>query len=440
MKPLVKIAFRNTIKNWRHSAAALISISTGFVSLVLFQGYIVQVERMYDVGFTHRAMYGHLMIENPSANTPEGRTEPEEFLIDQNHQQILNRYFKETPGIGSVVRFLPVSGMVSNGASSFIFLGLGYDLETGREMRKPIWSWDTIYGLPLSESNKVNSVVVGQALGALLGCTPVQKIKNLNQNNGYAAEERPFHCENSNTIQLSGTTESGQINAIDVDIVGLIDGGYKDIDERYAKMPLPMAQKLMNTDKIKFISLLVDDVAKIPKYRGNMNEFFKRENLPYQAIRWKDHAIGELYRKTNSILELFKMFIVTVTLSIAALSVLNTMVKIVKERTREIGTMRSLGFDKNQIVSMFLYESFFLSTIGVFIGLMAAFFITFTVNLAEFKYRAGMLSEPVLFQIDFDFGVYVYSTVLLSGIAVLACYWACRNAIKGNVVDNLIYA
>ena len=440
MNPLVKIAFRNTIKNWRHSAAALISIATGFVSLVLFQGYIVQVKHMYDVGFTNRAMYGHLMIENTKANTPDERNEPEKYLVSKDQQDIVLKKLQQLNFVKTVVRFLPVSGMVSNGSSSFIFLGLGYDLQPGKEMRGPIWAWDTLYGMPLDQSEKVNAVVVGQSLAALLGCHPREKMKNLNQNNGYTAENRPFDCETTSSIQLSGTTESGQLNAIDVDIVGLIDGGYKDIDERYLKLPLSMAQRLVNTDKVKFFSLLVDDPDQIQKYQKELNSFFQNENLPLHAVRWQDHGIGELYRKTNSILEIFKIFIVTVTLSIAALSVLNTMVKIVKERVREIGTMRSLGFRENQIVFMFLYESFFLSAIGVGFGVLIATMITVTINLAQFRYRAGMLSEPVLFQIYFDLSIYFYSIVLLSTIAMIACLVACRSAVKAKVVDNLTYA
>lgn len=440
MSPLVKIAFRNTIKNWRHSAAALISIATGFVSLVLFQGYIVQVDHMYDVGFTNRGMYGHLMIENPKANTPEGRSEPEKYLLTKDMQDKIKAKFSELSYVRTVVSFLPVSGVISNGSSSFIFLGLGYDLQPGKEMRGPVWQWDTLYGVPLNESDKTSAAVVGQSLAALLGCHPKQKIQNLSQNNGYVPENRPFDCETTSSIQLSGTTESGQLNAIDVDIVGLIDAGYKDIDERYLKLSLPTAQRLLNTDKVKFFSILVDNPAQISRYRAELNRSFNEQKLPIHAVRWQDHAIGELYRKTTSILEIFKIFIVTVTLSIAALSVLNTMVKIVKERVREIGTMRSLGFRENQIVMMFLYESFFLSTIGVVFGILIATLITVTINFSKFRYRAGMLSEPVLFQIHFDFPIYIYSVILLSVIAMLACLWACRSAVKGKVVDNLTYA
>ena len=84
--PLARIAYRNTLKNWRHSLAAIASISAGFLSLVLFQGYISDVNHLYEVGFNNRAMYGHLLIENPNVNTVEGKSQPEKNLISKSEQ------------------------------------------------------------------------------------------------------------------------------------------------------------------------------------------------------------------------------------------------------------------------------------------------------------------------------------------------------------------
>ena len=37
---IVKVAFRNVRRNWRHSIAALATLAVGFLALALFQGYI----------------------------------------------------------------------------------------------------------------------------------------------------------------------------------------------------------------------------------------------------------------------------------------------------------------------------------------------------------------------------------------------------------------
>ena len=142
MKILAQIAFRNAIKNWRHSLAAIISISAGFLSLVLFQGYISDVNKMYEDGYTHRAMYGHLLIENPKIQTTAGRSTPEDFFIPVQEQEKINQFLKDNADdVDLTVRFLPVTGMVTNGKNSFIFVAMGYDVDAGAKMRAPNWRW-----------------------------------------------------------------------------------------------------------------------------------------------------------------------------------------------------------------------------------------------------------------------------------------------------------
>ena len=438
MKVLAQIAFRNAFKNWRHSLAAIVSISAGFLSLVLFQGYISDVNHMYEVGFNHRAMYGHLIIENPLINTTEGKSHSEDFLITKEEQDKIDEFLKEKASDVSVrVRFLPVTGMVTNGKNSFIFIAMGYDVHEGALMRAPMWTWETLYGKPLHVAQDPQGVVLGQSLGFLLGCVPVKKM-NMVQNDGYIPEDRPFKCQR-NSIQLTATTTTGQLNAIDLNVVGLIDGGYKDIDEKWMKISIENAQTLLNTDKVRFESVLLKDEYNAKKFIAQFNQYVKDQKLNLHAVYWREHPLAELYNKTQSLLQIFQVFIVTVILTIAGLSVLNTVVKSVKERTREIGTLRSIGFTGRQVGYIFSIEAFYLSMMGVGIGAVVALVATFAVNHAKILYRAGLLSEPVLFRIGYDFKAYFICTVLLGLLSVLASHLAAKSTVKAPVSQNLTH-
>src|SRR5690606_7758613 len=57
-----------------------------------------------------------------------------------------------------------------------------------------------------------------------------------------------------------------------------------------------------------------------------------------------------------------------IALFIGAIGVLNTMVMSVYERTREIGTLRAIGWSKSRIVRMVLGESLLLSIAGGIAG------------------------------------------------------------------------
>jgi putative ABC transport system permease protein len=439
MKILAQIAFRNTLKNWRQSIAAIISISAGFLSLVLFQGYIADVNRMYEDGYNHRAMYGHLLIENPMLHTPEGRSRSEDYLMTQKQQDKVSQFLnKKSDLVQEKVRFLPVTGMVTNGRNSFIFVAMGYDIEAGARMRAPNWTWETLYGVPLHIRNDPQGVVLGQSLGFLLDCVPIKKETNMVQNYGYIAEDRPFQCRRD-SIQLSATTISGQLNAIDLNVTGLIDGGYKDIDEKWMKISIENAQTLLNTDQVRFVSVLLKDKSHLDQFVKEFNQFAKNENLPINAKKWFEHPIADLYNQIKSLLGIFQAFIVTVILTISSLSVLNTVVKSVKERTREIGTLRSIGFTGRQVEALFSMEAFYLSMIGVILGGLIAIVSTFSINQAQILYRAGLLSEPIVFRIGYDWFAYLLCTFLLGLLAIAASHLAVKSTVKASVSENLTH-
>ena len=439
MKILAQIAFRNAFKNWRHSLAAIISISAGFLSLVLFQGYISDVNKMYEDGYTHRAMYGHLLIENPKLQTTAGRSTPEDFFIPVNEQEKITQFLKDNAAdVDLTVRFLPATGMVTNGKNSFIFVAMGYDVDAGAKMRAPNWTWETLYGTPLHIAKDPQGVVLGQSLGFLLGCVPDKKMTTMAQNGGYVPEARPFHCGRS-SIQLTANTVTGQLNAIDLNVVGLIDGGYKDIDEKWMKISLENAQMLLNTDKIRFQSVLLNKTSQMDQFVNKFNNFANAEGLQLHAIKWYDHPVADLYKQTKSLLGIFQTFIVTVILTIACLSVLNTVVKSVKERTREIGTLRSIGFTGRQVGFIFSMEALYLSMMGVGVGALVAIIATVVVNHAGILYRAGLLSEPIVFTIGFDRDAYLLTTGLLGILAVLASHLAAKSTVRAPVSENLTH-
>ncbi len=439
MKILAQIAFRNAFKNWRHSLAAIISISAGFLSLVLFQGYISDVKALYEDGYNHRAMYGHLLIENPQIQTPEGHAHSENYLISVEDQGKIKGFLDQHKSeVQETVRFLPVTGTVTNGRNSFIFVGMGYDIEAGARMRAPNWTWEALYGQPLQIAKDPQGVVLGQAMGFLLGCVPDKKMVAMAQNAGYIPEVRPFHCER-NSIQLTANTVTGQLNAIDLNVVGLIDGGYKDIDEKWMKMSIENAQTLLNTDKIRFQSVLLKDPDHIDSFVEDFNKYATEQKLPLHAVRWDKHKIAQVYNQTKSLLGVFQAFIVTVILTIAGLSVLNTVVKSVKERTKEIGTLRSIGFTGRQVEFIFSMEAFYLSMMGVAVGAATALVTTFIVNHSRILYRAGLLSEPILFRIGYDIPAYVLCTILLGILAVLASHLAARSTVRAPVSQNLTH-
>jgi putative ABC transport system permease protein len=125
------------------------------------------------------------------------------------------------------------------------------------------------------------------------------------------------------------------------------------------------------------------------------------------ALREQDYYT-EQSRAMTAVIRVFGTF-VTLILSIGAVfGAMNTMYAAVAYRTREIGTLRALGFSQLRIVSAFLVESIALALIGGVIGCILALpvhglstgttnFSSFSEVAFKFRITPGLLAGGVIF-------------------------------------------
>ena len=129
--------------------------------------------------------------------------------------------------------------------------------------------------------------------------------------------------------------------------------------------------------------------------------------LDLKAYPERDYYEGQS-ATTGTLIRVFATF-VTAILSIGAVfGAMNTMYAAVAYRTREIGTLRALGFSRSRIVSAFLAESVALAVIGGAIGCLLALPVhglsTGAMNMTSFselafKFRItpGLLVNGLIF-------------------------------------------
>ncbi len=436
MLSFLRIAWRNATLNWRHSLMAIISVAAGFVSLSIFQNYMLDVEHMYIDTYEHRFMYGQLIVEKRGAQQNLGADSPG-LELDERDQAWVGKYLAEQgSSVLKSARFLQIFGMIGNGFANTIFSGYGYDVQNGAEIRKPGWEWNTLAGKPLHLSTDPSGVVMGVSLASILGCEPEQRSHYLNGKGGYEAIERPFKCRRPD-FQLSVATESGQANALSATPVGIIDAAYKDLDTKYIAMSLEMAQTLLATKKLSYVTVLLSNDVSPLLFAQKMKKAATDAGIELDVTRWQDHPAGDLYVRTMNLLTIFRNFVVAVILMIAGLSVLSTMIKIVTERTREIGTLRSIGYSRSQVLTLFTVEAFLLSMIGMSVGLATALISSWVINLLGLTYKAGMLTEPVPFRVAFSASIYLGSAVFLVIIATFAAAMPAYRA-TGRKVSELL--
>ncbi|MFH2057081.1 MAG: ABC transporter permease [bacterium] len=148
--------------------------------------------------------------------------------------------------------------------------------------------------------------------------------------------------------------------------------------------------------------------------RGDFNAIKERidadRRLPLDVRREKDYYAGQ-----SSFMSAFITWLggtVSVLFGLAAIvGAAITMYAAVARRTREIGTLRSLGFSRFSILTTFLIEAILISLVGGALGLVAASFLGFI--------QVSMTNWDTFSILSFNFQLNA-STVLYSMIFALA--------------------
>ena len=438
MFTLLKLARRNILRHARYSIGSGLAVAAGFLALTLFQAYIMDIRLLYEESYEHRGMYGNVLIEH-TGSIAERRASPWDFVIHADQQKAVDGFLAErSKEIFATARFLLGTGLITNGTMQTIFLMKGHSVAEGARMRGAKWDWDTALGNPLSHSKEESPVVLGLGLAEILGCTIPPSAHKLSKAGNYEATYRAFECT-TKEFQLSTSTASGQTNALSATMVGAVNAMYREIDERFIMAPIELVQRLYQTDAVSAYSVLLNDANKAPEFISAFNQFAADKQLPIISANWKDHREGEMYRRTMNLLAIFRNFVVTILVVITGLSVFNTFLKAVKERTREIGTLRSIGFSMRSLLAVFGMEAAMLCLIGTAAGAILSVSLTALLNHSGIMYKAGLLADPIPFHLAFALEYYVTSAAFLIGVSVFAAVFAAAGTTRAPIAENLIH-
>lgn len=431
---IVTIAWRNVYRNWRHSLATMIAIALGFMAVSLFDGFLRELTDRTADGYAIRGMLGDVLIQKQGAHLYADE-DPWLYSLDVAEQQFINEFLKSDDAVSERVRFLNVGGMAAVEASNTIFWGFGYDIEDGARVRGDRWLWNTTAGKPIHMAPS-QSVILAEGLAETLGCVATSDEEFLLPDGNYVAKERPYRCDNPR-IMLTATTEAAQVNAIQVDVVGLFDAGFRETNKRLLHLTLEDAQTLLDTDKVSMISVRLTNSNLTDGFIGRLEAAANANGFDFEVTHWIDHRIVSFVKGGFDILHVFRNLFMIIVITIVVMSVANTMMKAVNERIREIGTLRSLGYRRRQLMFMFGCEGFFTSVIACVLGLAMTLFVSSAVAWLGITYKAGVLSIPIPLIVAPAPLAWLLSFMALSGLATATAWFCSRKACSMVVADAM---
>lgn len=169
-----------------------------------------------------------------------------------------------------------------------------------------------------------------------------------------------------------------------------------------------------------------DPTAAVASVRNAVREI--DPNLPIQNIKTQVEQADETLRMERLFAKLVTLFALLAQ-QLAAIGLFGVLAYTVSQRTHEIGIRMALGANRRNVLRMIVQQGMVLALLGVILGLIAAYVLT--------KYLESWIGlSTMLFEVKVsDPLTYGVIAVLLTAVALIACYIPARRATK---VDPLV--
>lgn len=311
------IAKKHIFERKRQSLISTLGIAIGVIVLIVSIGIANGLDK--NMISSILSMTSHVLVENGDK------------LSNYNE---LKEKIEKIPGVKGAVPSIETQGIFKyNGIYGGYISGVkieGFDLESAKkamDLDKKIVEGSI-------SPDKINGVLIGKELFRNIGASLGDEVTIISSEN----KEIKFKIE------------------------GVFQSGYYDYDINMIILPLKAAQYLVYSgDTVNKIDVTLNDPYKAPEIADKImseTKIFSRT--------W-----GDLNRNLLSALSLEKTVMIMVfslIVIIAGFVVWVTLNMLVREKIKDIGIMRSMGFSRKSIMKIFLIQGMLLGIAGIVIG------------------------------------------------------------------------
>ena len=330
---LIKLAWRNI---WRNKKRSLITITA-----ILIAVFLAVIMRSMQLGMYDNMIHnvvgsysGHIQIHS------EGYWEEQTIDNAFADNDSLNQYIENRKDVSVVTKRIQ-SGCLSsfNDLSKFVFL-TGIELE--KEQRMTDWSKRLIEGELLKEGD--NTINIGKGIA---------KYYNLK-----IGDTMVFIGQGYHGMQAVGAFPVG----------GILDMKNPNLNNVSGFMPLGIAQDFLSAHGM--LSRLIISKADYGDEEALAESLKEKLGETYEVMTWRE-MMPELEQiiQADSAGGLVMVFILYM---IITFGIFGTVLMMTQERKYEFGVVVSIGMKKLKLMITMIYETIFLTSIGVLAGILCS--------------------------------------------------------------------
>jgi ABC-type lipoprotein release transport system permease subunit len=331
MGKYLKLAWRNSWRNWRRTTIAVVAIVLGLILLLFFDGFLKGSDQAI-FGNSVRLYGGNIQAHAPGFREKANRLP----LIPLDDADAVVRAATAQPQVVAAAKRINTAGIASSREGAFPVVITG--IEPSIEAPISIQAENISQGRFLQDDDG-DAIVIGQGLADLLDVSAGDRIK------------------------LLGRSKHEEMRQRTMTIVGVYDLGMAAAEKGTVFVTVPEAQSLYNLrDEVTEVSISLQSVgqeeAVIPALQAALSG--------YEIDSW-DTLRPEIQETIATKLAFTSIFGLIVVF-IASIGILNIQLMAAFERTREIGVLAAMGMKGRQIMNVFLLEGTAIGVVGAVIG------------------------------------------------------------------------
>ena len=458
-----KNVWRNPVRSMVVIASVTVGIFAGVFAVAFMNGMIAQrFDAAIDEEISHIQISGKDFILN---NDPHIFLSSGGGIIDG---------IKSIPGVEKTVKRILITGMAATATKNTGVQIVGVEPEKEKEIFRLYQRILPGTGDYFERESKYDLALIGQDLAKELGIirysidsTVLEKLKNqrvpegvLNKLSALSGKrfpiEKKFDATVSSLLTKSELKKYGQmiekeawsfrensrmtLTFLDYDnnqvsavfrIAGIYDIKNSMFEQSMVFLKKDVLCRLAGIDKDSFHQLVIriDDINNTEKIAGEI-----RAKFPGLDIKsWKELQ-PDLAMMTDYVHEIYGFFMLII-LAALAFGIINTMLMVVLERTKELGMLTAIGMNRRKVFSMIMLESVFLSVTGGIAGMIIGeitIVLTAKQGINFLQYAEGMealgYSAHIFPEISAGFFVIIAFMIVITGI--LSSIYPAMKALK----------
>ena len=367
-----KLILKNVLRNKRRTLLTVSSLVVSLFLIISLATILTEFERGTDEANPSRVLSRHSVSLG--------------FLLPISDLQRI----QTVPGVKAVMPFTWFGGIYKDEKNFFANFAVDPKKlqEIYPEMKMPDAQWQAFIG-------DRQGAVVGEKLVKLYGFTPGQRI----------------------------TLKSPIYNQ---DIEFIVRGVYTGGDEKTLFFQHEYLNELAPEwakDHAGLFSMLANTPEDVPRIAKAIDSMFANTDAPTKTESEREFAMS--FQAMMGGVKTFLYGIMGAITFSLLLVMGNTMAMTVRERTKEVGTLKALGFKRHTIAGLFLGEAVLLAVIGAAIGITAAALIFRSVDLSlympnfiSFVPATETLIAAFVLSIFVGIVSVIYSTYRVTGLTI----------------------